>query len=81
MFRSGRRVCVKAGAYAASVPTLISVAEGVPGEASDGAVSVRTCSGDVSLMIVLSLLLIVAEVGVVMLLNRTLRDGRRALAK
>jgi hypothetical protein len=55
MFRSGRRVCAKAGAYAASVPTLISVADGVPGAASDGAVPLRTSSGDISLMIVFHL--------------------------
>jgi hypothetical protein len=69
-------VCTKAGgAYAASVPTVISAAEGVPSDASDEAVSVWTSDGDVSLMVVLSLLLIMAEVGVVMLLDRALGVG------
>src|SRR6185312_8012823 len=80
ILRSDRRLRPKAGpADAASVPTLTSLVEDVSSDVCEAAVSVFT-SG-VLFMIVASLLLIVAEVGVVVLLDLALRNRRRPLTE
>lgn len=70
MLRNARRVSSMAGgAYAASVPTVISAVGGVGSVAPEDAVSEWTSAGDVSLMIALSPLLIMAEMAVGVLLD------------
>src|SRR5215211_2124550 len=81
MFRSRRRLRPMAGAYAASVPTLISAAGAVWRGASDDDGSVATSDCGVSLMAVFSPLLIVAEMGMVMGLNCPFRNRRRTLTE